>query len=79
VLATDVGGLREALEAGGGRLVAPGHAAELASALQDLLTDPTARRRLEAEQRAAAGRWGWDEVALATIEVYRGVIEGRER
>jgi glycosyltransferase involved in cell wall biosynthesis len=79
VLATDVGGLREALAAGGGRLVAPGEAEALASALQEILDDPVIRERLESEQRAAASSWNWDEAARATIEVYRTVVRGRAR
>jgi glycosyltransferase involved in cell wall biosynthesis len=65
VVASDVGGTREALGMGRrgipGRLVAPGDAAGLAAALRSWLTDPALRSRLRtaaAERRTTLPLWG---------------------
>jgi glycosyltransferase involved in cell wall biosynthesis len=65
VVASDVGGTREALGMGRsgmpGRLVAPGDAAGLAAALRSWLTDPALRSRLRtaaAERRTTLPTWG---------------------
>jgi len=70
VVATAVGGLPEALAAGGGRTVPPGDRTALADALIAILGDPGARDRLEAEARAAAAAWTWRHAAAATREIY---------
>jgi glycosyltransferase involved in cell wall biosynthesis len=43
VVASDVGGVREILETGGGRCVPPGDVASITAALQEMLHDETAR------------------------------------
>jgi glycosyltransferase involved in cell wall biosynthesis len=45
VVATDVGGVREVLGQGGGRLVAPGSVEGIAAALAEMLHDEAARRQ----------------------------------
>src|SRR5205085_6408875 len=57
-----VGGFPELAERhGAGRVVPPGDAAALRSAIQDLLADEPARRELgEAARRAAVGPYSWD-------------------
>jgi len=76
VVATAVGGLPEALEAGGGRLVPPDDPSALASALLDVLGAPDRRDRLEAEMRAAAAAWTWRDAAAATRAVYAEAVAG---
>jgi glycosyltransferase involved in cell wall biosynthesis len=44
VVASDVGGIRELLDSGAGRCVPPGDVESIASALQELLQDETARK-----------------------------------
>ena len=70
VVASDVGGVREAL-GGGGLLVPPDDPAALATALRAWLTDGALRERLRAaarERRAALPRWE------ATTAVVAGVL-----
>jgi glycosyltransferase involved in cell wall biosynthesis len=71
VLASDVGGVSEALGDGGaGRLVPPGDAAALGAALRRWLSDAELRARLRraARQRRASLR-GWDATAAAVARV----------
>lgn len=72
---SDVGGFRELVEEhGAGRLVPPGDADALASAIGELLADPGERERLERAARdAAAGPFSWDHVAERTAAVYERV------
>ncbi|WP_308285465.1 glycosyltransferase family 4 protein [Actinoplanes hulinensis] len=74
VLATDVGGVPEALgEAGGGRpgrLIPPGDRDALAGALREWLTDPALRARWRDRARARRETLtGWDETANRIREV----------
>lgn len=73
VVATAVGGLPEALAAGGGLLVPPLDVAALAAGVAGLLADAVWRRRLEVEALSAAAAWTWDDAAGATVAVYRQV------
>jgi glycosyltransferase involved in cell wall biosynthesis len=75
VVATEVGGLADALEAGGGILVRPGDPAMLASALANVLLHAGLRHRLEREARTAAQSWTWRDAARRTLEIYRTVVE----
>src|SRR5215203_481917 len=64
-----VGGFPEVAETGAARLVQPGDTAGLASALQELVGDETARAELSAAAgRAAAGPFSWDEAARLTLD-----------
>jgi D-inositol-3-phosphate glycosyltransferase len=74
VVATAVGGLPEALAAGGGLLVPPGDALALADALAQVLAEDGLRDRLEAEAHAAARAWTWADAAQRHLEVYQEVI-----
>jgi glycosyltransferase involved in cell wall biosynthesis len=73
-----VGGFPEVAATGAARLVAPGDAAALASALQELAGDAAARERLaEAARAAAAGPFSWEESARLTLDLYRELLEAR--
>jgi glycosyltransferase involved in cell wall biosynthesis len=76
VVATKVGGFPDLAEHGAIRLVAPGDAPELRSAIAELLADPAERERLAAAARAAAaGPYSWDEAARRTARMYRAVLD----
>ncbi len=79
VVATDVGGCREALEElGHGLLVAPGDPAVLARAIRHLLQDPVQRTRLgQRGRRNAALRPGPAEAARRHLELYEALLSGR--
>ncbi|HEX8940900.1 MAG TPA: glycosyltransferase family 4 protein [Candidatus Limnocylindrales bacterium] len=70
VIATTAGALPEYVRPGvDGLLVPPGDAAALADAMSALLTDPAARRRLEAGVREP-GRPGWRAAAADLLAIY---------
>jgi L-malate glycosyltransferase len=72
VVATDVGGLRYVVPDGGGRKVAPGDAAALAAALEELLRDPELRRGMGAYNRKVVEeRYAWPRVIDALEDCYR--------
>jgi glycosyltransferase involved in cell wall biosynthesis len=72
IVMSAVGGFPEVAEHGAGRLVPPGDAPALAAAIDELLSDVAARKRLsEAAAAAAAGPYSWDAVAAQTIAMYR--------
>jgi glycosyltransferase involved in cell wall biosynthesis len=78
LLLSAVGGFPEVAEAGAARLVPPGDTKELAAALQELVSDESARAELAAAAtRAAAGPFSWDEAARRTLELYRELLEAR--
>ncbi len=67
-----VGGFPEVAATGAGRLVPPGDASSLATALGELTADPAARERLaSAAREAAAGPYSWDAVAAQTLALYQ--------
>ncbi|HEX3174410.1 MAG TPA: glycosyltransferase family 4 protein [Solirubrobacterales bacterium] len=73
-----VGGFPEVAERGAARLVPPGDPIALASALDELVRDASARAELAAAAaRAAAGSYSWDEAARQTLGIYRELLEGR--
>jgi glycosyltransferase involved in cell wall biosynthesis len=71
-VASRVGGIPEVLESGtSGTLVSPGDATALVAALDNLLTDPDARRSLGAAARAAVlERFDFD----ASVQRYRALL-----
>ena len=76
VVATAVGGLREAIDDGvDGLLVPPRDAAALRAVLERLLGDPELRARLGAAARAKAEReWSRDAMADALVRVYEDAL-----
>jgi glycosyltransferase involved in cell wall biosynthesis len=77
IVATDAGGMGEVYEPGTGALVPPGDAAAIHDALVDLVEDGTARREAGQKGLETAPRYGWDRVAITTVEVCRRVLEDR--
>jgi glycosyltransferase involved in cell wall biosynthesis len=78
LLLSAVGGFPEVAETGAARLVPPGDTAALASALEELTRDETARAELTAAAaQAAAGPFSWDEAAHRTLDLYRELLEAR--
>jgi glycosyltransferase involved in cell wall biosynthesis len=77
IVATDVGGFGEVAAAGAARLVPPGDAGALGTAITELLADPAARDRLAAAARTlAAGEWSWQRVAERTRALYSSLLAG---
>jgi glycosyltransferase involved in cell wall biosynthesis len=75
IVMSAVGGFREVAAHGAGRLVPAGDRDALAAALNELLEDPAARKRLAAAARqAAAGPYSWDAVAEQTLGLYRDLV-----
>jgi glycosyltransferase involved in cell wall biosynthesis len=75
VVATTGGALPEVV-GGAGRLVPPGDAASLASAVGDLLDDPAARDRLGRRGRdRVTSEFDWDRAGKHTAAVYRHAID----
>jgi type III pantothenate kinase len=77
VVASAVGGLRDAIEDGvTGLLVPPGDPAELRAAIKRLLEDPELRRRLgTAAREVARVEYAWGAATDATIAAYRDALE----
>ena len=81
VVATAVGGhLDTVVDGQTGVHVEPRRPEALAAALNRLLADPARRARMGAAgaERARA-RYGWDEVARATLDAYHGVVDRAAR
>ncbi len=79
VIGSAVGGLLDTIVDGvTGRHVPPRDPAALASVLRELLADAALLRRLgDAGLRRARARFGWDQVAAATRDLYAGVLTRR--
>jgi glycosyltransferase involved in cell wall biosynthesis len=76
LLLSAVGGFPEVAETGAARLVPPGDTDALATALQELIADESARAELAAAAtRAAAGPYSWDESARLHLDLYCELIE----
>jgi glycosyltransferase involved in cell wall biosynthesis len=76
VVATSVGGLRDAIEDGvDGVLVPPGDSAALRGAVERLLADPDLRTRLGGAARAKAERlWSEETAAIALQNAYTALV-----
>ena len=72
---SDVGGFGEvARDHDAARLVPPGDADALRTALTELVTDPAARADLETKAAAAAaGPYSWDSIARTTLGLYESL------
>jgi glycogen(starch) synthase len=66
------GGLAEIVEGtGAGLLFEPGNPDQLATLIEETLTDPAAATSLQAKAEAlVADRYTWDAIAQGTLEVY---------
>lgn len=77
ILASAVGGFTEVGAKGAIRLVEAGDPDQLASALSDLIADPSAREALAAAAaNAASGEYSWAAIAERTLELYRRLVAG---
>jgi glycosyltransferase involved in cell wall biosynthesis len=76
VVATDVGGTREALDPTAGRLVAPGDDEALAGAIGAVLAADHDREAIAARAHA---RYGYEAVAERWEATYRELLAARER
>jgi len=74
VVASDAGGLPEALAHGGGVLVRREDASQLAAAVSRLLEHPAEREALGAAGRTAADHYSVDRMVERTLDVYRSVV-----
>jgi D-inositol-3-phosphate glycosyltransferase len=71
VVATDVSGLRDAVDNGRSGVLVPGHdPADWADRIGELLTSPARRDVLAAGALAHAHRYGWDRTVDGLVEVY---------
>ncbi|MFP5283137.1 MAG: D-inositol-3-phosphate glycosyltransferase [Actinomycetes bacterium] len=72
VVATDVGGLRHAVQDGHTGLLVGDHVpGSWAEALRELLDDPLGRSWMGANAAGHASRFSWDNTAAATLQAYR--------
>jgi phosphatidylinositol alpha-mannosyltransferase len=74
VVASDIPGYREVLPPDAGRLVPPGDAGALATALGQLLDDEALRARLGGAGRREVKRYDWDAVVGDVVAVYERVL-----
>jgi glycosyltransferase involved in cell wall biosynthesis len=78
VVASDVGGLRDLVRPGvNGLVVPPGDPPALAAALDQLLDDPDARRRMGAAGRRHARRFEAAALAPRVVEVFEDALRRR--
>ncbi|MBX5473681.1 MAG: glycosyltransferase family 4 protein, partial [Thermoleophilia bacterium] len=74
VVASAIDGYRAVLPEEAGRLVPPGDAAALATALADLLGDAELRRRMGEAGRRESARYAWPRIAERTLAVYERAL-----
>jgi D-inositol-3-phosphate glycosyltransferase len=78
VVATDVGGLRTAVDDGVSGVLVRGHNPDdWAAVLDGLITRPAERDRLGAGAAAHAQRFGWAATAAGVLQVYRDALAER--
>ncbi|MFJ4564831.1 glycogen synthase [Streptomyces caelestis] len=79
VVASAVGGIPEVVDDGRTGLLVPagdGFEAGLARAMDSVLSDPEAARRMgEAGRERAVGEFGWDAVARRTVRLYEKIVK----
>ncbi|MFD5160916.1 glycogen synthase [Streptomyces hawaiiensis] len=79
VVASAVGGIPEVVDDGRTGLLVPagdGFEASLARAMDTVLGDPQAARRMgEAGRERAVGEFGWDAVARRTVRLYEEIVK----
>jgi glycosyltransferase involved in cell wall biosynthesis len=76
IVASDTGGIPDAVGPAG-RLVTPGDAAALATAIDALLGDPSERRKLAALGAKRVRAHDWEHVAARVLDVYRLALRSR--
>jgi D-inositol-3-phosphate glycosyltransferase len=75
VVATDVGGLRHAVQDGYSGLLVNGHdERQWADALAAILDDPDKRITMGSNAAAHAATFSWDNTAAATLQAYRAAL-----
>jgi glycosyltransferase involved in cell wall biosynthesis len=75
IVLSDVGGFPEVAARGAARLVTAGDPRPLRDAIEELIADPEAMRRLSAAaRRAAEGPYSWDAIAQQTMALYRELL-----
>jgi glycosyltransferase involved in cell wall biosynthesis len=80
IVSTDVGGVRELVDADGRELAPPRDAGAVASALLGFLSVPArAESAGHANRRAAVERFSWRASAQKLLDVYRGISTTRAR
>ncbi|MFZ8901750.1 MAG: glycosyltransferase, partial [Ilumatobacteraceae bacterium] len=75
----DTGGLREILAGTGAALLfEPGNDAQLAAAIEKVLTQPSVAEELTEKARVLVSEtYSWSAVAHRTVDVYRQVLTDR--
>jgi len=73
VITSDLSSLPE-VTGGAARLIDPKSTAELRSALDELLTSPSARAQLAADGRLQAQRFRWDECARKSVKFFARLL-----
>ena len=77
VVASDIPENRELVEECGGHLFRLHDVGSLRAALETIVRDPEAARRLgEKARELVSARYGWDRIASETVRFYREVIDG---
>jgi glycosyltransferase involved in cell wall biosynthesis len=75
VVASDVGGLPEIVDAGVGALVPPGDPVALAEAVARLLGDPRCAEKGRLARERVVARWSNDRLVERHLEIYRELLE----
>ncbi|HTA14727.1 MAG TPA: glycosyl transferase family 1, partial [Solirubrobacteraceae bacterium] len=80
LLLSDVGGFPEMAATGAARIVPAGDARALGAALRELLADRAALTEMCVRARAAAeGRYSWEAIARAHLDLYRRLLQQAPR
>ena len=76
VVASDISGYREVMDARAGSLVPPGDPRALAEAVEELLADEPRRAALgHSARELAQAKYSWDDIAGRLSEIYEGLAE----